>query len=119
MRCLGGNLLVDVIGGASTITSVSQETVTGTPIGGDLDLVSSGALSALLKCIIVRPATGTTTYQVGIKETTLGVYFLSVGRVWTGTQRITLEMPLFNDTFTVEIRSASVDEAFNVDVRYL
>jgi len=84
--------------------------------------VSSTAFSNKILYLIVAPATGTTTYKVALTETTSGYVFKKAGsRTLTGTNLISFAsgIPIVNDTYTIDITAASVDELFNFDVRYI
>lgn len=103
---------------SSSGAAPSQETLTGTVSSGSLSLVGS-SITATLKNIIVIPATSTTTWKINIKETTTGYDFITPGKTFTGTRIIYPEICIISDTYTIDLSSVSVDEAFTVLVRYV
>lgn len=113
---------MDIVGGkvaASATVTVTKLALSGNTVGGILTMTTGLLASAQVCSVIISPTTGTTQYKLGVKENATGYYFVKSGMTWTGTQIILTNFPIVNSTVKLEITSASADEAFTAEVRYL
>ena len=71
-----------------------------------------------VKSIIITPTTATTSYKYTVTETTSSRLVDKSRIAFTGEHVIIKLYPMFDDTLTISITNASVDEDFTLRIRH-
>jgi len=89
-----------------------SEVLTGTASSGTFNVNTRG-LNALMRNLVVKPTTETTTYDIKLDDRQSAKVFERIAQ--TGTYSVETAFPL-KGIYTMTITNASADEAFTIEL---
>ncbi len=104
--------------GEPVIVSNDEYSATITISSGSGSHETTEEFSDDIKLIIITPTTATTSYKYEITETTSGRRVDKSGIAFTGEHVVIKNYAMFEDSLTISITNASVDEDFTVRIRH-